>query len=83
MSVKVRKVGNSLTLTIPASAVQELKLYDGQELNVSTSFGTLVYMCPNSSTRHIEWRKYETDDADIRDGLTADEYVRGLRDDDR
>lgn len=83
MSVKVRKVGNSLTLSIPAQVAQDLKLYDGQELEVNTSFGTLMYVVPQYSAKTIDWNKYRTTDADVRDGLTADEYVRRLREDDR
>lgn len=83
MAVKVRKVGNSYTLTIPAQAVASLKLHDGQELEVSVENQKLEYRIAKKPINFKGWEKYETRDTDLRDGMTADEYVRSLRADDR
>ena len=82
MSVKIRKVGNSYTVTIPAGIVNDLRLYDGQELEVNANGQTLEYIIPNSRPTVISWDDYATQSS-IRDGLSPDDYVRSLRDDDR
>ncbi|MBA4370670.1 MAG: hypothetical protein C0418_03715 [Coriobacteriaceae bacterium] len=42
MRVKVRKVGNSLTITVPKAMARELALYEGVELEYSIRDGALV-----------------------------------------
>ena len=83
VKVKVRKVGNSYTVTVPAAAVEELRLSDGQELEVVVSKQKLEYRPVRSAPFEIDWSKYQTLDADIRDGMSPEEYVRSLRDYDR
>ena len=83
MSVKVRKVGNSFTVTIPAGFVELLNLYDGQELEVNVSEQTLEYRLLKAIPKTIDWDDYEPVSSHLRDGLTPDEYVRRLRDYDR
>ena len=45
MLVKIRKVGNSFALTIPASLAEAISLNDGQEMEVDYNpySGTLSY----------------------------------------
>ena len=83
MTVKVRKVGNSYTLTIPSEAVRRHKITEGQELDVIIGDYVIEYHIKQSIPSGIEWEKYQHLDSDIRDGATPDEYVRGLRDNDR
>ena len=83
MSVKVRKVGNSFTVTIPAGIVESLHLYDGQELEVSASEQSLEYRPLKSIPRTIHWGDYEPVSHHLRDGMTPDEYDSSLRDNDR
>jgi antitoxin component of MazEF toxin-antitoxin module len=83
MSVKVRRVGNSFTVTIPAGFVESLNLYDGQELEVSASEQTLEYKPLKALPKTIKWEDYEPISGNLRDGMTPDEYVRSLRDNDR
>ena len=84
MLVKARKVGNSFALTIPASIVETMNVYDGLEMKVDYNpyNGILTYQ--PDSIREINWEEFILEDsADIRDGLTPEEYVRRLRDYDR
>ncbi|MBO6572717.1 MAG: AbrB/MazE/SpoVT family DNA-binding domain-containing protein [Balneola sp.] len=41
METKVRKVGNSLGLTLPKNVVEELHLKDGDTLSIETKDGNL------------------------------------------
>lgn len=84
MLVKARKVGNSFALTIPATIVETMNVYDGQEMKVDYNpyNGMLTYQ--PDSIREINWEEFVPKDRiDIRDGLTPEEYVRRLRDYDR
>ena len=84
MLVKARKVGNSLALTIPASFVGTMNLYDGQEMEVDYNpySRTLSYQ-PNR-IREINWKEFISNDKeDIRDRMSPEDYVRSLRDYDR
>ena len=83
VAVKIRKVGNSYTLTVPAHAVDALQLHDGQEMKVEMSRQALTYRIfqPVSST--ISWDEFASSGANIRDGMSPDDYVRSLRDGDR
>lgn len=83
MSVKVRKVGNSFTVTIPAGFVESLNLYDGQELEVNASEHAIEYRPLKTAPKTINWDDYEPVSDKLRDGMTPDEYVRSLRDYDR
>lgn len=42
MKVKARKVGNSLTVTIPADVVKEMDITEGTDMNVFVREGTVV-----------------------------------------
>ena len=84
MFVKVRKVGNSFALTIPASIVENMKIQDGLELKVDYNpySGTLSYQ--PERVREINWDEFiSADTEDIRNGMTPENYVRSLRDYDR
>ena len=41
------------------------------------------YRLPQTDSNRIAWEEYETSDADIRDGLPPEEYIRKLREEDR
>lgn len=82
MSVKVRKVGNSYTVTIPASIVRSLNISDGQEMEVNTMGNSFSYVISKKHVGAVNWADFESD-GDIRDGLNPDEYVKSLREDDR
>ena len=83
MSVKVRKVGNSFTVTIPSGFVETLNLYDGQELEVYASGNSLEYKPLHTVPDIIEWEKYESTSGKTWEGENPDDYVRSLRDNDR
>ncbi len=83
MTVKIRRVGNSYTLTIPSEAMSAMSLVDGQELEVRATARVLEYHVLLSRPETIDWREYESGDADLRDGMDPVNYVRSLRDDDR
>ena len=83
MSVKVRKVGNSLTVTIPAGFVEALNIYDGQELEVKVSEQAIEYKPLKTMPSTISWDDYAPTTNNLRDGMNPDEYVRSLRDYDR
>ena len=80
MSVKVRKVGNSFAVTIPAQIVNQLRLRHGQSLEVRPSAHGWEYQLPHPYSGRVAWEEYETLDADVRDGLSPEEYVRRMRD---
>lgn len=82
MNVKVRKVGNSYTVTIPSEIIQTLRLEDGQEMEVSAKGMGIEYRPVYVPVREIDWKRYEGT-GDILDGMSPDAYVRKLRDDDR
>ena len=83
MSVKVRKVGNSFTVTIPSGFVEYLNLYDGQELEVNSTGHSLEYKPIVKVPDTIHWEKYEALSGSFTDGIDPDDYVRSLRDNDR
>ena len=83
MAVKIRKVGNSYVLTIPPDVMFALDLHDGQEMEVTARSNALEYRALKPNVKTVDWEKYETRDRDLRDGLSPDEYVRKLRENDR
>lgn len=84
MRVKVRKTGNSYSVTVPKEVVKALNIREGQEMDVSTSFNIFSYSLVRPIPKEIDWSLYVTKDAvDVRDGMTPDEYIRSLRDYDR
>ena len=80
MTVKVRKVGNSFAVTIPTQIVNQLRLRNGQSLEVRPSAHGWEYQLPHPYSGRVAWEEYETLDADVRDGLSPEEYVRRMRD---
>ena len=83
MSVKIRKVGNSFAVTIPTHIVRQLHLRHGQSLDVRPSSRGWEYQLPHDYVGRTDWKEYETLDADVRDGLSPEEYIRKMRDQDR
>ena len=83
MSVKVRKVGNSFAVTIPTQIVNQLHLRHGQSLEVRPSAHGWEYQLPHPYSGRVAWEEYETLDANVRDGLSPEEYVRSMREQDR
>ena len=83
MAVKVRKVGNSFSVTIPAHIIRQLHLRHGQELDEHTSAYGWEYRPARPRPAEIRWEAYESPQADIRDGLSPDAYIRKLREQDR
>lgn len=83
MSVKVRKVGNSFAVTIPTHIVNQLHLRHGQNLEVRPSVRGWEYRLPRDHAGGIDWTEYETLNADVRDGLSPEEYIRRMREEDR
>ncbi len=83
MSVKVRKVGNSFAVTIPTHIVNQLRLRHGQSLEVRPSAHGWEYQLPHPYSGRVAWEEYETLDANVRDGLSPEEYVRSMREQDR
>ena len=83
MSVKVRKVGNSMVLTVPSYVAESLGVYEGQEYSVDVVRGGIEYSPVETPVRNIDWNKYDKRGRNLRDGMTPEEYVRRLRDDDR
>ncbi|MBQ7220811.1 MAG: hypothetical protein IJS28_07520 [Synergistaceae bacterium] len=84
MLIKARKVGNSFALTIPSSIVETMDLADGQEMLVDYNpySRTLSYRLNRVS--EINWGEFVSKDGeDIRDGMSPEDYVRSLRDNDR
>ena len=83
MKVKVRKVGNSMVLTVPNRVAEEMALYEGQEFEVS-SFSTGLTYTPVRNTRKVKWSKYSSlKGLNITDGVDPAAYVRKLRDKER
>ena len=83
MSVKIRKVGNSFAVTIPTHIVSQLRLRHGQSLEVRPSAHGWEYRLPHTYSGSVAWEEYESLDADVRDGLSPEEYVRSMREQDR
>ena len=84
MLVKVRKVGNSLTLTIPSSFVDTMKLQDGQELEADYNAYSKTISYRVHRVHKINWEEFISQDKDdIRDEMSPEDYVRKLRDFDR
>ena len=83
MEVKVRKVGNSYILTIPKEIVRKMNLRDGQIMELQSTNVSIEYRLPAPEVPVIDWDQYSIKDSALRDGKTAEEYVRSLRDDDR
>ena len=84
MLVKARKVGNSFALTIPASIVEDMKLYDGLEMKVDYNPYSGILSYKPDRVREIDWEEFiSKDKVDIRDGMLPEDYVRSLRDYDR
>ena len=83
MSVKVRKVGNSYTVSIPAGVVKQLDIFDGQIMDVVMTSKGFEYRIAEPVPSGIDWASYQYDGAPLRDGMDPDEYVRSLRNDDR
>ena len=83
MKVKVRKVGNSMVLTVPNTVAEEMALYEGQEFEVSSFSAGLTYT-PVRNTRKVKWSKYNSlKGLNITDGIDPTEYVRKMRDKER
>lgn len=81
MNTKVRKVGNSLVLTIPSSVAEEAGLYEGQEMTINSTNRGIEYI-PTASRRKkkIDWDKYILNDGvSMTGGLSPDEFVSMLR----
>ena len=84
MLVKARKVGNSFALTIPASIVETMNVYDGLEMKVDYNPYNEVLSYQPDSVRKINWEEFiPNNGVDIRDDLIPEDYVRRLRDYDR
>ena len=84
MLVKTRRVGNSFALTIPASIVENMKIYDGLEMKVEYNPYSGILSYKPDCVREINWKEFTSENkADIRDGMTPEDYVRSLRDYDR
>ena len=83
MNVKVRKVGNSMVLTVPNSLAEELALYEGQEFEVSLVSSGLTYK-PVRNKRRVNWKKYGVlKGLNITDGKDPAEYIGSSRDKER
>lgn len=83
MKVKVRKVGNSMVLTVPNSVAEEIALYEGQEFEVSTISSGLTYK-PVRKKSGVEWNKYsQLKSLNITDGMDPVAYVKKSRDKER
>jgi antitoxin component of MazEF toxin-antitoxin module len=76
MRVKLRKVGNSLTVTIPYEIVDELCLIEGMELDVVAREESVVLETPSATWERIcePMRK-----AAEERGITEDDIVAAVR----
>ncbi len=85
MKVKARKVGNSITLTVPNRVAEEIGIYEGQEFEVESNYGSLEYKPTHKARpRTVDWKKYSTLlGLNITDGADPAEYIRRIRNDDR
>ena len=84
MLLKARKVGNSFALTIPSSFVESMDLFDGQEMLVDYNPYSRTLSYRPSKVCEINWGEFVSQDGeDIRDGMSPEDYVRSLRDNDR
>ena len=70
--VKTRKVGNSFALTIPASIVETMNVYDGLEMKVDYNPYNEVLSYQPDSVRKINWKEFIP--VEIRDNLTPEDY---------
>ena len=83
MKVKIRKVGNSMVLTVPNTVAEEMALYEGQEFEVS-SFSTGLTYTPVRNMRKVKWSKYSgLKGLNITEGIDPADYVRKMRDKER
>ena len=83
MKVKVRKVGNSMVLTVPNAVAEELALYEGQEFEVSSFSAGLTYT-PVRKNGKVKWSKYSSlKGLNITDGIDPTLYVKKSRDKER
>ncbi len=68
METKVRKVGNSLGVTLPKNVVEELHLKDGDTLSIKTEEGSLKL--DPVDTEFEEWAEaYRSANMDYKDVL--------------
>ena len=82
MKVKARKVGNSIVLTVPNEVAEELAIYNGREFEVESRMGILEYR-PTRERKTLNWGKYVSKDTNYWKKVDPQEYVDGMRDDDR
>ena len=83
MKVKVRKVGNSMVLTVPNAVAEQMSLYEGQEFKVSSLSTGLTYT-PIRKTKKINWNRYSAlRGLDVADGMDPAKYVRKSREKER
>ena len=81
-TVKVRKVGNSLVLTVPNRVAEEMSLYEGQEFSVGCGYNVIEYV-PDDPPRKIDWAKYRAlGNPGITGVMDTADYIRMLRDED-
>ena len=83
MKVKVRKVGNSMVLTVPNAVAEDIALYEGQEFEVSSIASGLTYT-PVRKKKKVNWDKYSMlRGLNVTDGMDPAEYIRKSRDKER
>ncbi|MBO4235215.1 MAG: hypothetical protein J5928_02060 [Firmicutes bacterium] len=83
MKVKVRKVGNSMVLTVPNAVAEDIALYEGQEFEVAAISSGLAYT-PVRKKKKVNWDKYSTlRGLNVANGMDPAEYIRKSRDKER
>lgn len=82
MLVKLRKSGNSYSLTVPSPYIQDLGLKGGQEMEVHMKNGHLEYRVAEPRPSDICWDRYSASQSAYAT-IQPDQYVKELRDHDR
>ena len=79
MSIKVRKVGNSLVLTVPTEIAEAMGMHEGQSYDVRKGGNHVEYFPAKDKINKIRWSKYKLSGEELRDGLSPEEYVGRMR----
>lgn len=82
MVVKLRKSGNSYSLTVPSPYIQVLGIKGGQDMEVNIKNGHLEYRVADPRPADISWDRYTVPQSAYA-SIQPDQYEKELRNHDR
>ena len=78
MSVRVRKVGNSMVLTVPSKLADALGMYDGQSFDAEVVGAHIEYRPTREGRKKVDWSKYKLSGSSEK-GTSPRDFVKSLR----